>query len=75
MKCPFKIGEKIVCVSKLWDMTPCTLDKIYIVEAGYKYITIKGDHNSSFVPNWNEFITLKKYRKLKLNKLNQINLV
>jgi hypothetical protein len=71
MNCPFKIGEKIVCINKSWSSSPYTIGKTYIVQDGYRYITIKGDHGSSFVPNWNEFITIKKYRKLKLNKLNE----
>lgn len=67
----FKIGEKIVCVNKSWTSSPYTVGKTYIVQNGYRYITIKGDHGFSFVPNWNEFITLKEYRKRKLKNLIQ----
>lgn len=72
-KCPFQIGEKIVCITLDWDKTPCTIGKTYIVKAGYLYIMIKGDNNSSFIPDWKNFITLKEYRKRKIQKINKLN--
>ena len=84
MNCPFKIGEKIVCTKTIdhihyWERDTgdmeieilATCDKKYIVEDGYLHLTIKGDHGFSFEPNWNNFVTLKEYRKQKLIKLNQ----
>lgn len=78
MKCPFEIGEKIVCI-KRYDYTNMehvtTIGKIYETfdnsHLPYDTICILGDHGCSVKPNWNFFIPLKELRKLKIKKLNE----
>lgn len=79
MRCPFKIGEKIVCIStdsfsslrKRRITTPGNIYEVSEVEGRlYDNIAITGDHGFKFIPSWGDFITIKEYRKQKLNQIN-----
>ena len=83
-KCPFKIGEKIVCIykSKNFIGTPILYNvyEVYIIAGRlYDNIGIKNEFGSYIIPIpgaavvWENFITFKEYRKLKLKKLNNKN--
>ena len=88
MRCPFEIGEEVVCIESVdyvskWTRDTnkkeitvlLTCDKHYIITTLngklYDNIGVKGDHGFEFQPNWLKFVSLKEYRKRKLNKLNQ----
>lgn len=78
MKCPFKIGEKIVCIKRyeISSMSPATtIGKTYEVydnpHLNFNTICIRADHGCSIKPNWDFFVTLKEYRKIKLETLNK----
>ena len=73
-----KVGDRIVCIKEyntIWCMT--TLFSIYkVVEVPNRIpdvsanIGIFDDKGEFMRPEWGDFITLKEYRKLKLNKIN-----
>jgi hypothetical protein len=93
MRCPFEIGEKIVCVEPNYHKQPngsfilsenmpyllrITNGKIYeVVEITissklYDNIGIINDINCSVIPRWEIFISLKEYRRRKLEILNTL---
>lgn len=71
----FQIGDKIVCIKKLHNFTRYTVGNIYEVceVAGLAYLNIgiKDDLNISVIPSWDQFVSIKEYRKLKLEKINE----
>ena len=80
MRCPFEIGEKIVCINNgdhLSHRYNLTLNKTYsIVEAPgklYDNLCIIDDIGNYGQYMWERFISVKKYRKQKLNKINEVS--
>jgi len=85
MRCPFKIGEKIVCIKTQDFVSSWSRDtkeitvlskignvyEVCVAESKlYDNICIMGDHGYKYVPTWTDFVTFKEYRKLKLDKIN-----
>ena len=86
MRCPFKIREKIVCIKTQDHVSRLSRDtreitvlskigniyEVCIVEGKlYNNICIVGDHGYKYVPTWEDFVTFKEYRKLKLIEINE----
>ena len=71
----FDIGEKIVCIDNEYEHIAFhfSLDKIYevglIPSKAYDNVGVKDDLGNWNQPNWNRFVSLKEYRKLKLKQL------
>jgi hypothetical protein len=76
MKCPFKVGENILCI-KTYEEDPSflTIGKTYTVVTlarSFSNDSVVGDNGGHVIPNWNFFVSAKEARKLKLKKLNEI---
>lgn len=74
-RCRFNIGDKIVCLrSEEYSYHTTSLFGIYeVVEIPskmYDNIGIIDDNGIHIIPVWSEFLTIKEYRKLKLEKIN-----
>ena len=72
----FKIGEKVVCIDNSGERDRLELYHIYTIKKQY-WDEYTGQYVTSVIENdikWlsDRFITLKKYRKEKLKKLNCI---
>ena len=75
----FNIGDNIVCIkgyNTIWCMT--TLFNIYkVVEVPNKIYDVSSnigifDDKGEFMrPEWDDYVTLREYRKLKLDKINE----
>lgn len=75
----FDIGEQIVCVDNDYEHVdfPFTLWRTYevmeITGKLYDNVGVINDKGNSSQPNWNRFISLKEYRKLKLETLKNVS--
>ena len=82
MRCPFEIGEKIVCINNgnhlSRGIANLTLNKTYSVVSHtpgklFDNLCIIDDNGSYGQYMWERFISVKKYRKQKLNKVNEVS--
>ncbi len=77
-RCRFNIGEKVICIRQDVDIFymdfTTTRFKVYeVVEIPskmYDNVGIVNDKGSHIIPTWDDYITLKELRKLKLDKIN-----
>jgi len=72
MRCPFNIGETVVCVNNEHSEKYLTNGKAYnITESSrsYQNLCIIADHGFSMIPGWDRFITQKENRRKKLNTI------
>lgn len=80
----FKGGDKIICIRdrdnnnyyttsrKYYTTTRyCIYEVVEIPNKSYNNIGIINDYGSYCIPNWDDYITLREYRKLKLEKINK----
>ncbi len=68
----YKNGEKIVCINNdVWWIS-CEVHKIYTIKILHGYTIIEDDNRTPCIPNWNDFISLKEYRKNKLKNLQKL---
>jgi hypothetical protein len=64
-----KIGDKVICMNSSYSSF-ITINKIYIIiglNYDNNYISIKNDYNNNVICKSSKFISLKEFRKLKLN--------
>lgn len=85
MKCPFKNGEKIICISDTLKMVSNIIDsnclgkmyeiKMKILSSKKQFIFIKSvlDGKMYLPADWSHYISLNEHRKLKLKKINENN--
>ena len=77
-RCSFNIGDKIICIRQDVDIFymdfTTTRFKVYeVVEISsrlYNNIGIVNDKGNHIIPTWDDYVTLREYRKLKLDKIN-----
>ena len=74
LRCPFKIGEEIVCID---DKGLVTLIKnhTYVVATVkgklYDNVGVKNDSGVVAQYGWDRFVSLQEYRKLKLQNIEK----
>jgi len=75
--CRFNIGEKVICIREkdeffmLYTTTKYHFYEVCIIPTKlYNNIGIRNDLGNYIIPTWDDYVTLKEYRKLKLNKIN-----
>lgn len=72
-KCPFKIGDQIYNIIENKKYTVCTINRN--VGLVYEIIVLSNKQTQWYTPimndEWVNYILLKDYRKLKLQKLNE----
>jgi hypothetical protein len=78
MRCPFEIGESVIYIADRHNSF-LTKNKEYVVcevsSILFGNIGINSDNDAFLIPNWEEFITKKEYRKKKLDKVNKKSLI
>lgn len=65
-----KEGDKIVCIHTHHRFTEGKTYKVCVVFSfTYKHLGISDDLNINVIPNWDFFTSIKNYRKIKLQKI------
>jgi len=76
MRCPFEIGERVLCVETCWKPELYSVGKTYLVVVcrgkAYDNIGILDDRNMEIMVSWDKFISLRESRKMKLLKISRI---
>ena len=82
MECRFKKGDKVVCIRMndriSWEYTTTRLCIYEVIEIeSWKFsrlydekFGIINDRGVQIVPTWKDYLSIKEYRKLKLEKIN-----